>query len=112
MSGGVPLGSVCYHWDYPKVGRPADKSIYLCRSGFSLDKLLLFGVTTFVRPYTGKTDILNPPTGRGCFDIARTTRKNVFHQFEFVNKFNLETQNPRRDTSIPSVSAGLGYPFW
>ena len=27
-----------------------------------------------------------------------------FRQFEFVNKINLETQNPRRDTSIPCVS--------
>ena len=34
-------------------------------------------------------------------------QKDVFHQFEFVDKFNLETQNPRRDSSIPSVSAGL-----
>ena len=34
-------------------------------------------------------------------------QQDVFHQFEFVNKFNLETQNPRRDTSISSVSAGL-----
>ena len=31
----------------------------------------------------------------------------VFHQVEFVDKNNLEAQNPRRDTSIPSVSAGL-----
>ena len=34
-------------------------------------------------------------------------QQDVFHQFEFVNKFNLETQNPRRDTSVPSVRAGL-----
>ena len=34
-------------------------------------------------------------------------KKNFFHQFEFVAKLNLETQNSRRDTSIPSVSAGL-----
>ena len=31
----------------------------------------------------------------------------VFHQVEFVDKNNLEAQNPRRDNSIPSVSAGL-----
>ena len=29
-----------------------------------------------------------------------------FHQFEFFNKFNLKTQNPRRNSSIPSFSAG------
>ena len=34
-------------------------------------------------------------------------QKNVFHQVEFVDKNNLGAQNPRRDTSIPSVSAGL-----
>ena len=34
-------------------------------------------------------------------------QKYVFHQVEFVDKNNLEAQNPRRDTSIPSVSAGL-----
>ena len=33
--------------------------------------------------------------------------QNIFHQVEFVNNNNLEAQNPRRDTSIPSVSAGL-----
>ena len=38
---------------------------------------------------------------------VRLTRKHVFHQFEFVDKFNLGSSNPRRDTSIPSVSAGL-----
>ena len=32
---------------------------------------------------------------------------DVLHQVEFVDKNNLEAQNPRRDTSIPSVSAGL-----
>ena len=34
-------------------------------------------------------------------------QKCVFHQVEFVNKNNFEAQNPRRDTSIPSVGAGL-----
>ena len=29
-------------------------------------------------------------------------------QVEFVDKINLEAQNPRRNTSIPSVSTGLG----
>ena len=38
-------------------------------------------------------------------------QKDVFHQFELVNKFNLEDQNPRRDTSIPGVSAGLPLPY-
>ena len=41
-------------------------------------------------------------------------QKYVFHQVEFVDKNNLEAQNPRRDTSIPSVSAGLwscGHPL-
>ena len=37
-------------------------------------------------------------------------QKHVFHQFELVNKFNLETQKSRRDTDIPSVSAGLPGP--
>ena len=30
-------------------------------------------------------------------------------QFEYVDKFNFETENPRRDASIPSVSGGLPY---
>ena len=34
-------------------------------------------------------------------------QKYVVHQVEFVDNNNLEAQNPRRDTSIPSVSAGL-----
>ena len=34
-------------------------------------------------------------------------QKYVFHKFGFVDKNNMETKNPRRDTSIPSVSAGL-----
>ena len=33
--------------------------------------------------------------------------KFVFYQLEFVNKNNLETENPRRDISILSISAGL-----
>ena len=36
--------------------------------------------------------------------------KSVFHQFEFVDKSNLETQSPGKPTSIPSVSAGLARP--
>ena len=34
-------------------------------------------------------------------------QKYVFKPLEFVDRFNLETQNPMRDTNIPSVSAGL-----
>ena len=34
-------------------------------------------------------------------------REIVFHQVEFVDKNNLEAQNPRRDTCIPNVGAGL-----
>ena len=34
----------------------------------------------------------------------------VFHQFELVDKFDLETENPRRDISILSVSAGMPLP--
>ena len=34
----------------------------------------------------------------------------VFRQVEFVDKNNLEAQNPRRGTSIPSVSVGLIQP--
>ena len=37
-------------------------------------------------------------------------QRGVFHQFECVDKINLDAQNPRRDTSIPSVSAGLDHP--
>ena len=37
-------------------------------------------------------------------------QKDVFLKVEFVDKNNLEGQNPRRDTSIPSVSAGLPLP--
>ena len=37
----------------------------------------------------------------------KTKHKDVFQQFEFVDKNNLETHNPRRDTSILSVSTGL-----
>ena len=32
-------------------------------------------------------------------------QKYVSHQVEFVDKNNFEAQSPRRDTSIPSVSA-------
>ena len=35
------------------------------------------------------------------------TKQNIFCQVEFVDKSNLEAQNPRRDNSIPSISAGL-----
>ena len=53
-------------------------------------------------------DIQYSPSQTGRFDMARTTATIfVLHQAEFVDRFNLETQNPRRDTSIPSVSAGL-----
>ena len=31
----------------------------------------------------------------------------AFHKVEFINKKNLEAEDPRRDTSIPTVSAGL-----
>ena len=34
--------------------------------------------------------------------------KYVFNQVELVDQNNLEARNPRRDTSFPSVSAGLG----
>ena len=34
--------------------------------------------------------------------------KVVFRQVEYVDKTILEAQNPRRDISIPSVTAGLG----
>ena len=33
--------------------------------------------------------------------------KDVFNHIEIVDKNNLEAQNPKRDTSIPSVSTGL-----
>ena len=33
--------------------------------------------------------------------------KYVFNKVEFVDQNNLEAKNPRRDTSIPSVSAGF-----
>ena len=37
---------------------------------------------------------------------------NVLHQVEFVDKNNFEAPNPRRVTSIPSVSAGLWRAGW
>ena len=50
-----------------------------------------------------------PPTGRGWTSYSKNNNKKyVFHQFEHVDKFNLETQTPRRDASIPNVSTGLG----
>ena len=45
------------------------------------------------------------PTGSGWI-----WQKDDFLQFECVDKWNLETQNPGRDTSIMSVSSGLGDP--
>ena len=48
--------------------------------------------------------ILNPAPYKlrgAVFKMA----KNVFHQFEFIDKNSLETQNPRRDTSNSRVSA-------
>ena len=38
--------------------------------------------------------------------LPEQEQKKLFHIFEFVNKFNFETQN-RRGTGNPSVSAGL-----
>ena len=47
-------------------------------------------------------------SGRGWIWYSqKNNKKYVFHQFEFVDKNNKETQNPRSDNSIPSVSAGL-----
>ena len=43
------------------------------------------------------------------FDMARTKQIYIFHQVEYVGKFNLETHNPRKDTSIQSGSEGLSY---
>ena len=40
--------------------------------------------------------------------MAKQQQKYVFYQFEFVDKFNLENQNPRRHTNNPSVSAVFG----
>ena len=40
--------------------------------------------------------------------LARTMTEVCLPSVEFVDKNNLEAQNPRRDTSIPSGSAGLG----
>ena len=34
-------------------------------------------------------------------------QKDCFNQFEFFDKFNLDTQNPRRDLSTPSISSDL-----
>ena len=48
-------------------------------------------------------DIVSSPTIMG----QNNNRIYVFHQFEFVDKNNLEAQNPMRDTSIPSVSVCL-----
>ena len=49
-------------------------------------------------------DIISSPTIVG----QNSNRTYVFHQVEFVDKNNLEAENPRMDTCIPSVSAGLG----
>ena len=35
-------------------------------------------------------------------------QKHVLNQFEFAHRSNLETQNPSRDNSIPSVNSGFG----
>ena len=53
----------------------------------------MFGLTNVVRPLTYWTE---------------QQKKDVFHQVEFVDKNYLEAQNPRRDTGVLSVSAGLG----
>ena len=37
-------------------------------------------------------------------------QKYVFHLIEFVDKNNLEAQNPWSDTGFPSVNAGLSGP--
>ena len=49
-------------------------------------------------------DIKSSPSPTG----QNNNNKNVFNLVQFVNKNNLEAQNPSRDISIPSVSAGLG----
>ena len=97
-------------------------------SGCSLDELLLFALTNVVRPKTEKTEILHLTIDRmelfrtqiykilnqaphqllwAGFYIARTKHKKFFHEFEFVNKFNLKTQNPTRNNGIMGISAGL-----
>ena len=46
-------------------------------------------------------DIISSPllAARGWILYGQNNnKKDVFHQFELVNKFNLETQNPKRDT--------------
>ena len=40
--------------------------------------------------------------------MASMSIERCLPSVEFVDKNNLEPQNPRRDTSIPTVSAGLG----
>ena len=90
-----------------------------------MESFRLFGLIKFVRPNIWKTTYcIYVETGYGIthnrnltciLDFKSSpllTGKNkktnyVFHQVEFVDKNNLEAQNPRRDTSIPSVSAGL-----
>ena len=45
---------------------------------------------------------------KGQIWYGQNKTQYVFHLFDIVNKFNLETQNPSSDTNIPCVSAGLG----
>ena len=88
----------------------------------------MFGLTNFVRPNILKTKILHLSMDRiwnfswqnltciykilnpALIYCREQQQKYVFHQVEFVDKNNLEAQNPRRDTSIPIVSAGLILP--
>ena len=88
----------------------------------------MLGLTNFVRPNILKTKILHLSMDRiwnyswqnltcmykilnpALIYCREQQQKYVFHQVEFVDKNNLEAQNPRRDTSIPSVSAGLPPP--
>ena len=102
-------------------------SIYLYIWGCSLRELPLFCLTNFVRPNTGKTKILHrsidriwnysgqkswifllyiksspSPTGSNWIWYGQSK-----HQLEFVKKLNLDAQNPRSNTSIPSVCVGF-----
>ena len=66
----------------------------------------MFGLTNFVRPNILKT---KNPSSIFRQDMELLMTESHMYLLEIKSSPSLEVQNPRRDTSILSVSAGLGH---
>ena len=89
---------------------PAGRSDFRSKSGVERDVLRSSArsyIVLTLPPFSGR----NSERLQGGLGLALIwpiqPQINAFYQFEFVNKFKLERQNPRSDTSILSFSAVL-----